>query len=44
LTQLAKALRHTASVTELRHYLQLLAGAADVRGVALDRADTPLVQ
>ncbi|MEO8507709.1 MAG: peptidylprolyl isomerase [Betaproteobacteria bacterium] len=40
----AMALRQTAYVTALRQYLQLLAGAADVRGVALDSADTPLVQ
>jgi peptidyl-prolyl cis-trans isomerase C len=40
----AMALRQTAYVTALRQYLQLLAGAADVRGVALDSAATPLVQ
>ena len=40
----AMALRQTAYVTAVRQYLQLLAGAADVRGVALDSADTPLVQ
>lgn len=40
----AMALRQQAFVTALRQYLQLLAGAADVQGVALDSADTPLVQ
>ena len=40
----ALALRQQAFVSALRQYLQLLAGAADVEGVALDRADTPLVQ
>jgi peptidyl-prolyl cis-trans isomerase C len=38
------SLRQLAYVTALRQYLQLLAGAADVRGVNLDAADTPLVQ
>lgn len=41
---LAVSLRQQSYVTALRQYLQLLAGAADVQGVALDRADTPLVQ
>ena len=40
----ALALRQQAFVSALRQYLQLLAGAADVKGVALDAADTPLVQ
>jgi len=40
----ATALRQQAYVTALRQYLQLLAGAAVVEGVALDAADTPLVQ
>lgn len=38
------ALRQQAYVTALRQYLQLLAGAAAVDGVALDAAATPLVQ
>ena len=41
---LQMALRQKAYVTALRQYLQVLAGAADVRGVALDSADSPLVQ
>ena len=41
---LAMTLRQKAYVTALRQYLQLLAGAAVVEGVELDRADTPLVQ
>jgi len=40
----ALALRQQAFITALRQYLQLLAGAADVQGVTLDGADTPLVQ
>jgi hypothetical protein len=40
----AQALRQQAFVTALRQYLQLLAGQAEVHGVALDSADTPLVQ
>jgi peptidyl-prolyl cis-trans isomerase C len=40
----ANALRQQGFVTALRQYLQLLAGAATVEGVDLDRADTPLVQ
>lgn len=40
----ANALRQQGFVTALRQYLQLLAGAADLRGVDLDGADTPLVQ
>ncbi len=40
----ANALRQQGFVTALRQYLQLLAGAADVRGVDLVGADTPLVQ
>ncbi len=38
------ALRQQAFVTALRQYLSVLAGAASVEGVALDSADTPLVQ
>jgi peptidyl-prolyl cis-trans isomerase C len=41
---LAMALRQQSYVTALRQYLQLLAGAANVEGVALDSSDTPLVQ
>ena len=40
----AISLRQQGFVTALRQYLQLLAGAAAVEGVDLDRADTPLVQ
>jgi peptidyl-prolyl cis-trans isomerase C len=40
----ALALRQQSFVSALRQYLQLLAGAADVEGVALDASDTPLVQ
>lgn len=40
----ALALRQQAFVTALRQYLQLLAGAAQIVGVQLDSADTPLVQ
>jgi peptidyl-prolyl cis-trans isomerase C len=40
----AMALRQQAYVTALRQRLQLLAGAAQVEGVDLDSADTPLVQ
>jgi len=40
----AMALRQQTYVTALRQYLQLLAGQAAVVGVALDSADTPLVQ
>ncbi len=38
------ALRQTTYVTALRQYLQVLAGAAKVQGVALETADSPLVQ
>lgn len=38
------ALERQAYATALRQYLQLLAGQARVDGVALDAADTPLVQ
>ena len=41
---LAMALRQQSYVTALRQYLQVLAGAASVEGVALDSSDTPLVQ
>ncbi len=40
----ALALRQQSFVSALRQYLQLLAGQARVEGVALDSADTPLVQ
>ncbi len=40
----ASALRQSSYVTALRQYLSLLAGQADVQGVALEAADTPLVQ
>jgi peptidyl-prolyl cis-trans isomerase C len=38
------SLRQLAYVTALRQYLQILAGEAEVKGVNLDAADTPLVQ
>ena len=38
------ALRQQSFVSALRQYLQLLAGQAEVEGVQLDSADTPLVQ
>jgi peptidyl-prolyl cis-trans isomerase C len=40
----AQVLRQQAFTTALRQYLQLLAGAARIEGVALDAAATPLVQ
>lgn len=40
----AQALRQQTYVTALRQYLMLLAGQADVRGIDLQRTDTPLVQ
>ncbi|KLR58202.1 peptidylprolyl isomerase [Diaphorobacter sp. J5-51] len=40
----ALMLRQQAWVNALRQYLQLLAGDAEVEGVQLDAADTPLVQ
>ena len=40
----AMSLRQQTFVTALRQYLRLLAGEAAVEGVALDAADTPLVQ
>lgn len=40
----ANSLRQQTFVTALRQYLSLLAGQADIRGVDLDAADTPLVQ
>ena len=43
-TSVALLLRQQAWVNALRQYLQLLAGAADIEGVQLDAADTPLVQ
>ena len=41
---IALTLRQQAWVNALRQYLQLLAGAAQVEGVALDAASSPLVQ
>jgi peptidyl-prolyl cis-trans isomerase C len=38
------SLRQLAYVTALRQYLRLLAGEAEVKGVELNAADTPLVQ
>ncbi|HMO48913.1 MAG TPA: peptidylprolyl isomerase [Rubrivivax sp.] len=40
----ALTLRQQSFVSALRQYLQLLAGAAQLEGVELDSADTPLVQ
>lgn len=40
----AMSLRQQTFVTALRQYLRLLAGEAEVEGVELDGADTPLVQ
>jgi len=40
----AQSLRQQAFATALRQYLRLLAGRAQVEGVDLERADTPLVQ
>lgn len=40
----AMSLRQQAYVTALRQYLRLLAGQAQVEGVDLEAADTPLVQ
>lgn len=40
----ANALRQQAFVTALRQYLRLLAAAAMVEGIALEVADTPLLQ
>jgi peptidyl-prolyl cis-trans isomerase C len=40
----AMALRQNTFVTALRQYLSLLAGAADVVGVEIEAAETPLVQ
>jgi peptidyl-prolyl cis-trans isomerase C len=40
----AGVLRQHSFVTALRQYLSLLAGQADIRGIDLDAADTPLVQ
>ena len=39
-----QSLRQQAYVTALRQYLMLLAGQADVQGIELQQADTPLVQ
>lgn len=38
------ALRQQTYITAVRQYLQLLAGKAQLEGVTLDTADTPLVQ
>ena len=40
----AMTLRQQSYVTALRQYLALLAGQAEIEGVELDAADTPLVQ
>lgn len=40
----ALALKQRAWVNALRQYLQLLAGQAELEGVSLDAAETPLVQ
>ena len=40
----AMALRQQAFVTALRQYLRVLAGEADVEGIDLEAADTPLVR
>jgi len=40
----AQALRQQAFATALRQYLQLLAGQAELQGVELEAAATPLVQ
>ena len=40
----ATSLRQLSYVTALRQYLRLQAGAANVEGIDLDAADTPLVQ
>lgn len=40
----AMALRQQAFVTALRQYLSVLAGEAEMEGVELDAADTPLVR
>lgn len=40
----SQSLRRQAYVTALRQYLRLLAGAAQVEGIDLEGADTPLVQ
>lgn len=40
----AQSLRQQSFATALRQYLQLLAGQADLQGVDLDAAETPLVQ
>ena len=40
----AQSLRQQRFATALRQYLQLLAGQADLQGVDLDAAETPLVQ
>lgn len=41
---IAATLRQQSYVTALRQYLTLLAGQAELEGVELDTADTPLVQ
>lgn len=42
--QVVQRLNQQAWVNALRQYLQLLAGAAQIEGVELDTAETPLVQ
>lgn len=41
---IAQLLRQQAYMTALRQYLSLLAGAAELSGIALDAADSPLLQ
>ena len=43
-TAVAQSLRQQAFATALRQYLQVLAGEAQLQGVVLDQAGTPLVQ
>jgi peptidyl-prolyl cis-trans isomerase C len=40
----ANSLRQLSYITALRQYLRVLAGAANVEGIDLDAADTPLLQ
>ena len=40
----AMSLRQKTYVTALRQYLRLLAGEAEIEGVDIDAAETPLVQ
>ena len=41
---IAQTLAQQAYVTALRQYLNLLAGAAKIEGLALEGADSPLLQ